>query len=374
MKGFLAQPVSQIMRKPIIFPSDAKASTLLGELRRLNRFEALVESRSKTRIVTLLDLLKVSNPSRTLIGRIARSAIPIASEAPIMEALDLMIVCRSWGLVIKEGGEVLGIVSQYDIVDRLSKMHVISASCGEVMKADVVSVEADDRLSKARSIMRGHDLPYLPVLEDGRLRGGLSIEDLVFNMIQPRESMGREDRSGASSRLWSIKVRSVMDRSPLIVDEAYPASKALERMLARNKRACLIAKDSRLLGILTPREVISHLLKSKPRSEPLIYVIGLPRAGDFVELEEVEAKLKRTLDKIFRQFKPIAEVVIDIKRRKIRGERAMYQVNARIYFPGRILNVSAQGWYLSKVIDDLCRRLSRMRSRERRRPPRGASL
>ena len=110
MKGFLAQPVSQIMRKPIIFPSDAKASTLLGELCRLNRFEALVESRSKTRIVTLLDLLKVSNPSRTLIGRIARSAIPIASEAPIMEALDLMIVCRSWGLVVKEGEEVLGIV------------------------------------------------------------------------------------------------------------------------------------------------------------------------------------------------------------------------------------------------------------------------
>jgi len=375
MERLASEKISKLIRPPLIFSTDDKVSALIGELRRSGAYEAVIESRSKPRLITLLDLLKASDPERTLIGKIARSAVPINFEAPILEAADLMIMNEAWCLIAKRNEEVLGVISQLDILSALSKRHLLQdISCEEIMRSEPPCVSAEDKLSTARSIMRNRSLSYLPVVKDGSLVGGLSIKDLVFNLIQPRERATRGDRGGGDSRIWSIPVKSVMDRSPIRVSRDYPVSEAIERILNMEKNACIVEENSKPLGIITPREVISTLLKFKPEKEAHIYVLGLPEAGDFLELKTAEDKLVRTFDRIFKRHKPIVEVMIDIKRRKIRGERAMYQVNARIYFPGRILNVSAQGWYLSKVIDDLCRRLSRMRSRERRRPPRGASL
>lgn len=375
MERLALQKISTFVRSPPVFSSSDKVSALIGELRRLGAYEALVESGSKPKLITLLDLLKASDPERTSIGKIARAAVPISFEAPILEAADLMAMNEAWSLIVKRGDEVLGVISQLDLVSALSRHHLLQdVSCGEIMRSDPPRVSAEDKLSKARSIMRKMDLPYLPVVRDESLVGGLSIEDLVFNMLQPRESATRGDRGGGDSRIWSIPVKSVMDRSPIRVGRDHPASEALERMLSMKKNACMVEEASRLLGVITPRELISTLLRFKPEEEPRIYVLGLPEAGDFLELKTAEDKLARTFDRVFKRHKPIVEVVIDIKRKKIRGERALYRVSARIYFPGRILNVSAQGWYLSRVLDDLCRKLSRMRSRERRRPPRGAGL
>lgn len=375
MERLALQKVSILVRSPPIFSSSDKVSALIGVLHRLGAYEAIIEARSKPKLITLLDLLKALDPERTSIGKIARSAVPISPEAPILEAADLMIMNEAWSLIVKRGDEVLGVVSQLDVLSALSRHHLLQdVSCGEIMRSDPPRVSTEDKLSTARSIMRRKSLFYLPVVRGKHLVGGLSIEDLVFNMLQPRESATRGDRGGGDARTWSIPVKSVMDRSPIRVSGNYPASEALNRMLNMKKNACIVEENSKPLGVITPREVVFTLLKLKPEEEPRIYVLGLPEAGDFLELKTAEDKLVRTFDRIFKRHKPIVEVVIDIKQKKVHGERALYRISARIYFPGRILNVSAQGWYLSKALDELCRKLSRMRSKERRRLPRGMSL
>ncbi len=364
MESFAFRKVSELMRPPLIFSSDDKVSALIGELRRSGAHEAIVESRKKPRFITLIDLLKVSDPERTSLGKIAGFAIPIDPEAPVLEAADLMFMSRAWSLIAKRGDDVLGVISQLDIFNSLSDSYLPqNISCGEVMNTEIPHVEASYKLSAARSTMRKRDLIYLPVMEGEKIVGSLSIGDLVFNMLQPRKSARRGDRVGGGIKAWSIPVKSVMNRSPTLVDKDLPLSKALQRMKNLGENACIVHEDLKPLGTVTPREVISIFLRLKPEKRPRIYVLGLPEAGDFLELKTTEDKLARTFDRIFKRYKPIVEVVIDVKRKRIRGERALYQVSARVYLPGRILTLSAKGWYLSKVFDKLCRKLEGMRWR-----------
>ena len=71
----------------------------------------------------------------------------------------------------------------------------------------------------------------------------------------------------------------------------------------------------------------------------------------------------RVFDKWLSFHEEVLEVVIDVKRRKRKGGRTLYQAAARIYSPAKRLSVTAQGWYLSEAFDNLCRRLDRVLER-----------
>ncbi len=363
------------MRSPLIFPSSTTASTVIGRLRRSNGFEAVVKTRSKEKVVTLLDLLKVVDPRRTSLESIARSAIPISPDATLLEAVDLVLMNQAWSLIIKQYEKVLGVVSQLDILNAVSNApYLQDIPCGEVMNVDVPRVNADDRLSTARTSMRRYGITYLPVVEGESIIGAISIRDMVFNLLQPKKSATWGSRGGESAGTWRMPVKSVMDRSPFTVEQTTPLSKVLETLGNGAKDGCVVVEGSKVLGVIGPREVLSVLLRFMPEEEPRIYIIGLPEFGDFADLKTAKDKLARTVERIFDLRQTVVEVMIDIKQGKRQGKRTLYEVRARIYSPSRLINVSAQGWYLSKVIDDICKRLDRRRSRVKRRPDREPRL
>ena len=369
MERIAFQKVSEHAKKPLTFSPDATASELIGALRKSGLFEALITSGSKPRIVTLIDLLRISDPERASIGRLSKPAYPVSGSAPILEAVDLMVTNRVWGLAVVEGGAVSGLITQLEVARSLARSEVLQGiRCREVMNPRPPFVEAGDRLSKARSIMRRGNLAYLPVLRNGMIVGGISAGELVFNMIQPRRGVRRGFRGGGGSSVWSIPIEGVMDRSPILAGEEEPVSEALKKMLRRGGASCLVARDGRLVGMVGLREAISPLLRITPEARPRIYVIGLPEA----EVEEplqpgiVEKKLERAINRAYKRFKPIVEVVIDVKRRRSGGGRTLYTVKARIYAPGRPLTASAEGWQLAEAFDKLCRRIDRLRARKAR--------
>ncbi len=367
MERIAFQKVSEYAKKPLIFPSDATASELMGALRESRLFEALITSRSKPKIITLIDFLRVSDPERTSVGRISKSAYPVSGGAPILEAVDLMVTNGIWGLVVVEGGAISGLITQLEVARSLARSEALQGiRCREVMNPRPAFVRVSDRLSKARSIMRKGNLAYLPVLRDGVIVGGLSAGELVFNMIQPRRGLRQGFRGGGNSNVWRIPVESIMDRSPILAEEEEPVSEALKKMLRKGGAPCLVARDGRLVGMVGLREAISPLLRIRPERRPRIYVIGLPEAevGEPLQPGIVEKKLERTVNRIYKRFKPVVEVVVDVKRRRTAGKRNLYVVKARIFVPGRLLTASAEGWHLAETFDKLCRKIDRLRPRK----------
>ncbi|ALA69299.1 hypothetical protein GT50_03175 [Geobacillus stearothermophilus 10] len=83
---------------------------------------------------------------------------------------------------IVDDGRLVGMITDRDIVVRgMAEKRPGSTAVTEVMSRDLVTLSPDDSVQKAADMMAHHQIRRLPVVENGRLVGIISIGDLATN-------------------------------------------------------------------------------------------------------------------------------------------------------------------------------------------------
>ncbi len=105
----------------------------------------------------------------------------ISPSDSIMDTVRKMVEHNCGSLVVCKGEEMVGIISERDILrtiagssDRLEEISVESR-----MTKNVYSGSANDNINDTNGLMSKHRIRHLPVLENGKLCGLISIGDLV---------------------------------------------------------------------------------------------------------------------------------------------------------------------------------------------------
>jgi len=83
-------------------------------------------------------------------------------------------------------GELLGIVSERDIVRGLEKhgATVLNKEIHELMSANVISCRPEDDLRDVMEQMRRHGVRHLPVAQGDSLEGMISMRDLIHVLLE----------------------------------------------------------------------------------------------------------------------------------------------------------------------------------------------
>lgn len=123
----------------------------------------------------------------TVLSEKGSDVATVARDATLAEAVNQLAERRIGALVVlDEQGAVAGIISERDLVQCLA-VHgeaALSESVAKAMTRDVVTAARDTPILSALSIMTGKRIRHLPVVEDGRLAGIVSIGDLVKHRLQ----------------------------------------------------------------------------------------------------------------------------------------------------------------------------------------------
>lgn len=84
-------------------------------------------------------------------------------------------------LVLTDDGKISGIISERDIIRELAKnsTEALDKRVGEAMTRQVIFVEPDDDIEYVEKVMTQNKIRHLPVLQDKRLVGLISIGDAV---------------------------------------------------------------------------------------------------------------------------------------------------------------------------------------------------
>jgi len=103
-------------------------------------------------------------------------------HATVRTAIDWLNTHRIGALVVlDEGGGLVGIVSERDIIEALARSdsRVLSERVSTIMTRDVITCAPEDRLDDLMAVMTRRRVRHLVVIDGGRLAGIVSIGDLV---------------------------------------------------------------------------------------------------------------------------------------------------------------------------------------------------
>ncbi|NBB73134.1 MAG: CBS domain-containing protein [Bacteroidetes bacterium] len=127
---------------------------------------------------------------RDLLRRKGHDVVATAPTATVRECIATMVKHNVGSIVVMDGAEVAGIFTERDYLRRIALRGRTSRTTRveEVMTPDVIRVEPDTLVEQCMQIMTAHKCRHLPVVDDGKLVGIVSIGDCVKQVSHDAQS------------------------------------------------------------------------------------------------------------------------------------------------------------------------------------------
>ena len=115
----------------------------------------------------------------------------ISAQATVLEAITLMASKEIGALVVTENDKVIGIMSERDYARKVTLMERSSSDTiiAEIMTSKVLTVHSKNTIEQCLTLMTERHLRHLPVVENDKLIGLVSIGDLVKGIIQQQQEL-----------------------------------------------------------------------------------------------------------------------------------------------------------------------------------------
>ena len=109
----------------------------------------------------------------------------VQSELTVIDALRLMADKNIGSVAIAQSDKFIGLMTERDYSRKviLKGRSSSETTVGEIMNTEYPSVVGNDSIEHCMELMSSNNLRYLPVVEQGRLAGIISINDVVTETI-----------------------------------------------------------------------------------------------------------------------------------------------------------------------------------------------
>ena len=128
---------------------------------------------------------------RDMIRKKGSEIFSISPAASVFEALESMAEHNTGALLVMDGDKMAGIISERDCVRKveLEGRHVRETTVGDIMTSEVITVSCDQPLEECMSLMLEKGIRHLPVYDDRKLMGFVSVRDVLREMIEMQQIM-----------------------------------------------------------------------------------------------------------------------------------------------------------------------------------------
>jgi CBS domain-containing protein len=140
----------------------------------------------------------MSIPIRNILSRKGWEVVSVSPQKNLLEVADTLVSHHIGAVtVLDEEGNLLGLVSERDIVTGLSEHHdeVTALTAADVMARQLRTCSPDCTIYDAMQMMTTYRHRHIPIVEDGKLIGLVSIGDLVKYRLEEADLFVEEMRA-----------------------------------------------------------------------------------------------------------------------------------------------------------------------------------
>ena len=126
---------------------------------------------------------------RQLLGNKTAEVYSVAPNDSVIDAIRLMAQKGVGAVLVMEGAQLVGIISERDYARKVALHGRSSADTAvrEIMTAEVVTVGLQQTVAECMRIVTEHRIRHLPVMDGDEVAGVISIGDLVKSVIEDQK-------------------------------------------------------------------------------------------------------------------------------------------------------------------------------------------
>ncbi|MFW2045796.1 CBS domain-containing protein [Acinetobacter variabilis] len=133
----------------------------------------------------------MTNVAQVLSDKVHQAVYTIRPDSTVLEAISLMAEKGIGALVVTHEDSVVGILSERDYTRKIALMQRTSfdTTVNEIMTPKVITVTSATSVEDCLALMTDRHLRHLPVVENDKLIGLISIGDLVKAAMEDQRKL-----------------------------------------------------------------------------------------------------------------------------------------------------------------------------------------
>ena len=134
---------------------------------------------------------KTVKTARQLVEETGIGVVSVGPNEPVMAVLQAMADKDVNGVLVIDDGHLLGIVTErdYALKVELQGRTAKDTRAHEIMTSEVICASADDSSERCMSVMHSKGVRHLPVMEQGKAIGMLSVRDVLEEVVAEDEHL-----------------------------------------------------------------------------------------------------------------------------------------------------------------------------------------
>lgn len=114
-----------------------------------------------------------------------RDVVTIKGELTVKKASEIMMKYGIGSLIVIEGAKIAGMLTEGDVVKSIAQdKNPENTLIEDVMSKKVITIEPDKKIEDAVDLMVKNKIKKLPVVENGKIKGILSVTDIA--VVEPK--------------------------------------------------------------------------------------------------------------------------------------------------------------------------------------------
>lgn len=315
-----------------------------------NNYSGVLQQKDVMRSATLLGKVKVKS--------LKTNAPKVSQDVSINECARLMIENDIMTLPVIKDNKIIGVIEYTYILKSLPK-DIMDSEIKEYMSINMITADPKQKISQAISTMKDNQISRLPIIENNKLVGLITIHDIVSNSFFPKKRQNLGYIMNEKRSILDLPIKNLMVSRVITDFESAKVDAIVDKFIENRINSVVIIDNShKLKGIVTRKDLLEPVARIKEETMiPKIYVGSKVRNIDRKRVADILINYSKNREHL---KKSRFNVYITEHKESFRDqEHNMLYVKLRIHSPAGRFIAAAKGWGIENMMKNVLEKIDK---------------
>ncbi|HLN45763.1 MAG TPA: CBS domain-containing protein [Candidatus Sulfotelmatobacter sp.] len=245
------------------------------------------------------------DPSAMTVKALARPAPKVDPDVSLSKAANLMIHSGVRQLPVYQKNKLIGIVTDENIIDGAITQTWGNTKINDIMTKAPDVIEANRSIGAVLSLLREKGISHVPVMNEGKLVGIISLHDIIEQIYYPRKRPTVGDIKGDNTPTLNVPAKGIMASPVITVNPDTTLRDATKKMHDHNISCLPVIDANMLIGIVTKLDFLELISQMETADRKFTVQFGVK---DVEVNPDEQAFMMAEFDSLVRRYQDIFQM------------------------------------------------------------------